>query len=73
MRSPAKEALDPVNEKNGSGTGIGTLMPTWVWIRLKLVNNMQVLLQAEMILTMDNKTIGHAIPRKVQQSTTRNA
>ena len=28
LRSPAKEALEPVNEKKGKGTGIGTLMPT---------------------------------------------
>jgi hypothetical protein len=30
LRSPAKDALEPVNEKNGKGTGIGTLMPTWM-------------------------------------------
>ena len=29
MRSPGKDALLPVNEKNGRGTGIGTLIPTW--------------------------------------------
>ena len=27
-RSPWKEPLQPVKEKNGSGTGMGTLMPT---------------------------------------------
>jgi hypothetical protein len=30
LRSPAKDALEPVNEKNGKGTGIGTLMPTCI-------------------------------------------
>ena len=30
LRSPAKDALEPVNEKNGSGSGTGTFMPTWV-------------------------------------------
>lgn len=29
LRSPANDALLPVNEKNGKGTGMGTLMPTW--------------------------------------------
>ena len=28
-RSPAKEPRQPVKEKKGSGTGMGTLMPTW--------------------------------------------
>jgi len=29
LRSPANDALLPVNEKKGKGTGMGTLMPTW--------------------------------------------
>ena len=30
LRSPAKDGLQLVNEEKGSGTEMGTFMPTWV-------------------------------------------
>lgn len=37
FKSPAKDAFEPVNEKKGKGTGIGTLMPTYVKEKLLMV------------------------------------